>query len=136
MRTPSFAELEAFFRIDGWGLERRTGHAFYEKVLPDGEILRSHASLAARKTMAPGRFRAILADQLRVSEAEFWEALRTGRAVERPSRDAATAPPGLPAWLWEALIREVGLQPDEIAALSEEEARAALTSVRSRPPRS
>lgn len=86
MRTPTFDEIEAFLRIDGWSQDRSTGHDFYEKVLPDGETLRSHTSFAGKKTMSPGRFKTILADQLKVSEAEFW------RRFGRRGRSAAPAP--------------------------------------------
>ena len=94
MRTPTFDEIEGFLRIDGWSQDRSTGHDFYEKVLPDGETLRSHTSFAGKKTTSPGRFKTILADQLKVSEAEFWEALRTRKAVEPPQPSAAAGSRG------------------------------------------
>lgn len=83
MRTPTWGEVERFCRIDGWREVRRSGHVFYEKVLADGTMLRTHRSFASRKTMSPGRFRAILRHQLRVTEQEFWSALETNEPVER-----------------------------------------------------
>lgn len=83
MRTPTWAQIELFCRIDGWTEVRRTRHVFYEKVLADGRLLRTHRSLAARKTMSPGRFKAILRHQLFVSEEQFWQALDTRQAVDR-----------------------------------------------------
>lgn len=133
MRTPSFDEIETFLRIDGWTQDRSTGHEFYEKVLPNGETFRSHTSFAGKKTMSPGRFKAILADQLRVSEAEFWEALRTREPVTRPSPLPESAPKSLPNWLRVALRNECGSSEEEISLLTEDEARHRLAERRSTP---
>ncbi len=83
MRTPTWAQVERFCRIDGWREVRRTGHVHFEKLLADGTLLRTHRSHASRKTMSPGRFKAILRHQLRVGEDEFWRAIETGEPVER-----------------------------------------------------
>lgn len=133
MRTPTFDEIEAFLKIDGWSQDRSTGHDFYEKVLPNGETIRSHRSFAGKKTMSPGRFKAILADQLNVSEAEFWEALRTKRSVTRPSPQPQAAPASIPNWLRNALLAECGLGEEDVARLAEVQARELLTQHRSRP---
>lgn len=88
MKTPTWAQIEQFCRIDGWREVRRTGHLHFEKVLADGTVLRPHRSYASRKTMSPGRFKAILRYQLRVSEEQFWRALETGELVDRaPTRE-------------------------------------------------
>jgi hypothetical protein len=83
VRTPTWAQIERFCRIDGWREIRRSDQVFYEKVLPDGVVLRTHRSFASRKTMSPGRFKAILRYQLRITEEQFWEALNTRRPVDR-----------------------------------------------------
>lgn len=83
MRTPTWAQIERFCRIDGWHEVRRNDHVFYEKVLAEGVVLRTHRSFSSRKTMSPGRFKAILRYQLRVTEEQFWLALDTRRAVDR-----------------------------------------------------
>lgn len=83
MRTPTWAQVERFCKIDGWTERRQSDHVFFEKVLPDGTVLRTHRSFSSRKTMSPGRFKAILRHQLRVTSGEFWRALETKRAVER-----------------------------------------------------
>jgi len=83
VRTPSWAEIEQFCRIDGWHEVRRSGHAFYEKVLPAGTVLRTHRSFSSKKTMSPGRFKAILRYQLGVTEDQFWQALDTRKPVDR-----------------------------------------------------
>ena len=132
MRTPTWDEFREFLSYDDWDEDRATGDDFFEKTLPDGEILRTHASQSGSKTMSPGRFKAILADQLRLSEAEFWEVLRTRTPAQRPSPEPEPAPRSLPLWLAQALGREVGLFREQIAVLDEIEARRQLDEARSR----
>lgn len=133
MRTPTWDELRDFLKYDDWDEDRATGHDFFEKTLPDAEILRTHASRSGSKTISPGRFKAILADQLQLSEAEFWEVLRTRTPAPRPSRTPEPAPKSLPLWLAGALEREVGMTRKQIAQLDETEARRQLDEARSRP---
>lgn len=133
MRTPTWDVLREFLKHDGWTEDRTTGHDFFEKTLPDGEILRTHASRSGAKTMSPGRFKAILADQLTLSEAEFWEVLRTRTPATRPSPAPEPAPRSLPAWLADTLEREAGLEGERIAELDEETALHLLLEARSRP---
>lgn len=122
MKTPTWGEVEHFCRVDGWQELRRTGHVFFEKTLADGTVLRTHRSFAGRKTMSPGRFKAVLREQLRVSEQDFWRALETGQAVARPSQPP-TADPGLPAYLVRVLKAELHLSEAEIAELEPAEAQ-------------
>jgi len=133
VKTPSWDEILEFLKFDRWSEDRSTGHDFFEKVLPNGEILHTHASRSGSTTISPGRFKAILSDQLRVSEAEFWETLRTRTPVRRPSPSPELPPASLPLWIVEALAREVGLSPEQIADLGEADARALIDEVRSRP---
>lgn len=83
MKPPNWAEVEKFCTIDGWAEVRRTSHVHYEKVLASGVVLRTHRSFASRKTMSPGRFKAVLRHQLRVTEDQFWTALVSGQPVDR-----------------------------------------------------
>jgi hypothetical protein len=133
VKTPSWDEILEFLKLDRWTEVRSTGHDFFEKVLPNGEILHTHASRSGDKTISPGRFKSILSDQLRVSEAEFWETLRTGQPAGRPSPSPELPPASLPLWIVEALVREVGLTPGQIGGLGESEAQALIDGVRSRP---
>jgi hypothetical protein len=133
VKTPTWDEFREFLRHDDWDEDRATGHDFFEKTLPDGEILRTHACRSGSKTMSPGRFKAILSDQLRVNEAEFWEVLRTRTAAQRPSPQPEPAPKSLLLWLAQALEREVGLTGEQIAELDELDARHRLDEARSRP---
>jgi hypothetical protein len=80
----------------------------------------------------PGRFKAILSDQLRVSAAESWETLLTSKPAGRPSPSPELPPASLPLWIVEALAREVGLRPGQIADLAESDARKLIDEVRSR----
>lgn len=133
MRTQTWDEFREFLKHDDWEEDRATGHDFFEKTLPDGEILRTHASRSGSKSMSPGRFKAILSDQLGLSEAEFWDVLRTKAPAARPSPAPEPAPRSLPLWLSQALEREVGLTREQIAELDEREARQRLDEARSRP---
>jgi hypothetical protein len=133
VKTPTWGEIERFCRIDGWREVRRTGHVFFEKVLPDGTVLRTHRSFASKKTMSPGRFSAILRGQLEVSVDDFWSALETGKPVDRPSAPPE-AGPTLPAYPARVLERELHLSQEEMAKLSEEEARRLVEEYWSREP--
>jgi hypothetical protein len=134
VRSATWGDLRKFFKADRWKLDRTTGDAHYEKVLPHGTLLRSKRSLGKdSETIGPDLFRAILRVQLRVSEADFWKAVRSGEPVARPSAPLPTAAAGVPAWLAERLRREVGLNDSAIGRLSEDEARRKLEEHRSRP---
>ena len=72
--------------------------------------------------MSPGRFKAILRNQLQVTEADFWTALEKEEPVARPSeqqKEEAT----LPAYLVRVLKDELHLSEPEIGELSLEEAQ-------------
>ncbi|MBI2941979.1 MAG: hypothetical protein HYY04_16235 [Chloroflexi bacterium] len=73
--------------------------------------------------MSPGRFAAILRDQLKVSQGDFWETIRSGRPAPRPSVPLPAAPPAHPAWVIRALKHQFGMSENDIARLSVEEAR-------------
>lgn len=133
MKTSSRDEILAFLKFDRWSEDRATGHDFFEKILPNGEILHTYTSWSRSKTISPGRFKVILSDQLRVGEAEFWEVLRTREPATRPSPAPELPPASIPMWIAEALEREVGLSREQIADLDERDARALVDEVRSRP---
>jgi hypothetical protein len=133
LRTPSWDEFRDFLRHDDWAKDRATGHDFFEKTLLDGELLRTHASRSGSKTISPGRFKAILSDQLLLSEAEFWEVLRTKTRAPRPSPAPELTTRSLPLWLALALEREADLHRDQIAELDVDEARRLLAEARSKP---
>lgn len=117
----SWGEIEDFCKKDGWADARTTSHVFYEKALADGTVLRAHISHARAKVPSPGRFRAVLAHELKVSKDEFWECLRTGNQVQRP---APVEEPTFqhPAWVVAHLKSRLHLTDREIDALGPEEA--------------
>jgi hypothetical protein len=83
--------------------------------------------------MSGGRFKAILSDQLRIGEAQFWEVLRTKTPATRPVPAPEPEPVSLPLWLAHELERS-GITPKEIEKLDEPRANALPAEVRSRPP--
>ena len=133
MKTPSWDEILEFLKLDRWSENRATGHDFFERTLPNGDILHTHASRSGGKAISPGRFKAILSDQLRLNEAEFWEVLRIREPATRPSLAPEPPPASIPMWIAEALEREAGLSRERIADLDESHARALIDEVRSRP---
>lgn len=132
MRTPTWTEVRDFLKYDGWveDKQRSTDHDYFEKELPD-EILIMDVSRAGSKSMSPGRFKVILADQLRINETQFWEVLRTKTPAGRPTPAPEPEPVSLPLWLANALER-VGVAPAEIEKLDEAEANTLLGEIRSR----
>jgi hypothetical protein len=126
VKTPAWSEVEAFCRIDGWvevEQGRSADHRHYRLVLDDGTVLETRVSHSSKKTMSPGRWKAILRDQLQVGEEDFWNALRTRKSVERPS-----APPAeseieqVPAWAAAVLSSRLHMSPAQIADLGRERA--------------
>lgn len=132
MRTPDWDQVREFLRHDQWVADRHrsTDHDYFEKSLASGEVLITKVSRSGQKTMSPGRFKAILSDQLRVNEAEFWNVLRLKVPATRPSPEPE--PESLPLWLAQQLERE-GAKPQDIGTLSMDEAALFLAELRSRP---
>jgi len=130
-RTPTWDEIEQFCAIDGWTHIRSTDHEFWQKTLVSGEVLETHTSFAAKKTMSQGRFAAILRNQLKVSRREFWNALKTRLPVERPTEEEEP-PPTHDAWVVLGL-KERGVTEEEIARLNPAEAKKLLHEKWSEP---
>ncbi len=86
--SPSWAAVEKFLGVDGW------------RQVPAGERggrRQIHISHDRSKKISPGRFGMILREQLEVSRADFWEAIRSGEPVSRPV-EAEEAPVEHDAW--------------------------------------
>lgn len=139
--APTWGEIVEFLRIDGWreippGARGgwQSDHVFFEKLLPDGRLLRTHVSHSTHKRPSPGRFGAILCDQLEVSRREFWQALRSREAVDRPV-PAVEGPVAREhdAWVVDVLANQLHLTAKEIEALSEDKARERVLEFWSRP---
>ena len=86
MRTPTWGEIERFCRVDGWRETRRTDHVFFERTLADGTVLQTHRSFASDKTMSPGRFKAILRNQLHLWCVIVRAPIGLGIRKEKPVR--------------------------------------------------
>lgn len=138
MPQPRPSDIQRFCQIDGWeetfgATGRRGNHRRYRKFLDDGRILRTRVSHGDDEIGDPSLWRHIWRDQLGLaSEDVFWDVLATGQAVDRSAAPPTPSGPSLPAWLVNKLIREVGLAPEEVAALSEHEAREQLNEFYSR----
>lgn len=139
MPQPRFSDLRRFCEIDGWeelkgARGKRGDHFRYRKVLPDGLILRTKASHGDDE-IGRDLWNHIWREQLALEgEDQFWEALETGKPVDRgPAGEAAPSGPSLPAWLVDSLIRRAGVPPEEVARMPEEEARERLNEFYSRP---
>ncbi|MGH2460299.1 MAG: hypothetical protein ACRDIY_15690 [Chloroflexota bacterium] len=85
--------------------------------------------------MSPGRFLATLRTQLKVSQDDFWETLRTGRSAPRPSEPPPRISPAIPAWLARILLDNLKLSEPDLAGLSEEDARRLVDEFWSQPDR-
>jgi hypothetical protein len=131
VKTPDPSELAQFFKYDGWTEVRSTNHVHYEKQLATGELLESHRSFGS-KPLGANTFKLFLSLQAKLSEAEFWEVLRTKTPAPRPSPAPEPKPATLPLWLGVGL-EKLGVPRDRIAELSQEEANALLDELRSRP---
>jgi hypothetical protein len=128
--SPSWGDVEEFLGADGWRQipagergSRRQSHIFFEKELPDGRLLQTHISHDRSSTISPGRFSTILREQLEISRAEFWEAIRSGKPVKRPAEpDGEEEPIEHEPWAIAVLAGELHMAPEEIEKLTEQDA--------------
>ena len=129
-----------FCQIEGWDEVRNARgkpvghHITYELPLPDGRILRTRVSRPAdNTTYGLSLWKAILTDQLDVTEAEFWACIRD---KQLPDRGVAVVEPpaqALPASLVHQLIHVAGVPEDEVAGMSLERAVEVMTAHWSQP---
>lgn len=124
-RQASRREHRRFCEVEGWSEVRNARgkptehHLTYELPLADGRILRTRISRPADSTSyGSALWSHILADQLQVSAAEFWQCVDERRP---PTRHIAADTPttgALPAGLAYQLVHTLHLSNDEIAALT------------------
>ena len=138
MKTPDWSEVEAFCHVDGWDEVdhgRSPDHRYYRRLLDDGTVLETRVSHSAKKSMSPGRWKAILHDPLQVTEQDFWKALRTKDPVRRLSPLAADAEiEQVPAWAAAVLSSRLRMSPAQIAELGRERAVQLANEAWSKPP--
>lgn len=109
-------------------------HVTYELALHDGRILRTRISRPGNTTTyGAGLWRAILHEQLDVSEDEFWACVEDrqvpdrGQSVSEPSRAA------LPAGLVHHLIHVAGVAEDDVRSMTLAQALSVMTEHWSQP---
>jgi hypothetical protein len=124
--VPNKSDLRAFLRIDQWTETQRTDHYRYRKHLDSGDILRTKVSFGRGPAFNnPGLWRHVWKDQLRCSsEQEFWDTLRTRTPPKRTQGTVTATPPGplKPTWLYEFLVNVLEMEPQQVLALSLENA--------------
>lgn len=132
---------DAFCRIENWVRVRDARgrpvrhHVTYELSLPDGRILRTRISRPVDTTThGPSLWRAILRDQLVVSEPEFWACVRDKHLPDRGSPTPAHRENALPAGLVHQLLHVAGVPEAEVRIMTLEQALDAMNAHWSAPP--
>jgi hypothetical protein len=138
--APTWGEIEKFLQADGWTRlppSSRGGssenHIFFEKLLDSGELLQTHISHSRRGRPSPGRFSLILRQQIKVSRAQFWEALRSGEPVARPAPVETEQGGEHEAWVLAVLAGELHMTAEQIEELEVEQARQLVLDHWGRP---
>lgn len=129
-----------FCDVDGWtevrnARGRKVGHHItYELALPNGHVLRTRISWPPNNdTYGPRLWNTILADQLQVTETQFWACVSNR---ERPDRGTgANEPPAsaVPADLVYQLIRVARIPEDTVAGMTLQRATEVMVAHWSRP---
>lgn len=139
MSAGTRVDHDRFCLHEGWELVgnargRPVGHhVTYELTLRDGAILRTRISHpVSNKTYGVRLWKAILRDQLVVTEEQFWACVRDKQLPNRGGNDDIPEN-ALPAALVYQLIHEVGRTEAEIAAMTVAEAMVVMTDYWSRP---
>lgn len=73
---PTFRDLKRYVERDRWTRVRSTDHWYYEKVLPDGRVLRTKVSRALHREIPRHLWERILKHQLQTTEDEFRKSIR------------------------------------------------------------
>ena len=111
---------------------RRIGdHRRYFQDLPDGTRLRTKVSHDEHAEIGEDLFHRILRDQLRVTEARFWEVVRGRSGVETQVAEPTVEP--IPGWLVARLLYTVGLSEAEVKQMTAAEAHTVWLDYQTRP---
>ena len=98
-------------------------HRTYELVIPSGDILRTRISKPIdRTTYSASMWSAILRDQLKVTNDEFWNCVQNKVLPDRGGSAPAPNPKALPLHLINELVERVGIAPEDAIALTLEDA--------------
>lgn len=140
-RVASRREHQRFCEIEGWQEVRNSRgkpvqhHITYELLLGDGSVLRTRISRPANtEVYGKAMWSHILDDQLRVTEAEFWECIDNKSPPQRTPESERSETLMLPAPLAYQLVHSLKLTNTQISSLTLEEAMKLLTEYWSQPP--
>lgn len=112
-----------------------THHITYELPLLDGRRLRTRVSRPAdNTTYGPSLWKAILRDQLEVTEGEFWACVKDKQLPNRGQVAEPTSGSSLPAGLVYQLIHVARIPEAEVKGLTLDQANAVMAEHWSRPP--
>jgi len=122
-RHDDFCVIERWEIVHGSTGKPVRHHRTYELVIPSGDILRTRISKpVGRTTYSASMWSAILRDQLKVTNDEFWDCVQNTVLPDRGGASLASNPKALPLHLLSELIERVGMTPEEAIELSLEEA--------------
>lgn len=132
-RPLSYEDHRKFVETEGWtkkgtasGSAKTGDHFRYSFRLPNGEVLQTRVSHGSGAINDPSLVAAILREQLRVSEVDFYRCVNEGKSPIRPAAETPVRPcEGIDAKLLRNLIRKVGLAQSQVAAMTKAEAIAA-----------
>ncbi|MGW4846684.1 cytotoxic translational repressor of toxin-antitoxin stability system [Nocardia brasiliensis] len=125
---------ESFCQNDDWTVVRNAKggvvghHSTWELSLPDGRVLRTRISRPADNTdYGPKMWCQILKEQLEVTEAQFWACVNDRiRPARMSGAVAIPAKEPIPLGVVEKLMRLMHLTPEEIEAMTKDDAVARL----------
>lgn len=133
--APDRESHDDFCVTEKWTLVRgATGkpvqhHRTYELEIASGDILRTRISKPVdRTTYSASMWSAILRDQLKVTDTEFWACVQAGTLPNRGVALAAPNPNALPLHIVNELVTRLGMLPEEAILLPLPEALQRLSA--------
>ena len=73
--APKFGDLKRYCDKNGWVMIRNTDHWYYEKVLTNGNVLRTKISHSISKEIPENLWKLVLQRQLHLTESDFRKGL-------------------------------------------------------------
>lgn len=122
-RHDDFCAFEGWLLVHGSTGKPVQHHRTYELVIPSGDILRTRISKPVdRTTYSASMWAAILRDQLKVTNDEFWDCVQNKVLPDRGGAVSEPNPKALPLHVLNELVDRVGMKPEDAIKLSLEEA--------------
>ena len=128
MRLPTYKELLRFVEVEGWEdkdskSHKTTGdHHRYVFMTPTGERLYTRVSHGRDEIRSPGLFTNILQEQLCIDAEQFWASVDSGVKPMRPMPASTQQRSGIELKLARNLISKLGMDPKDLAKLTQEDA--------------